>query len=181
MSDSELQGGSPRLCRLRTASVMPCCNKHWVMYWRIWDLWGPANLVAPTVVELDDTPLYFMDDIGIVFGPPMDYRRGFHVEDGTRVRWARLDSLIVNAKGGHSWYLCGSRVSCCEVISLTRWLLIRISATPSDMDEACSLCTNIEVIHHYIIWDYGYVNYDYLVVKNDDTKNDWLSYHACLA
>jgi hypothetical protein len=28
MSDSELHGGSPRLCRLRTASVVPCCNKH---------------------------------------------------------------------------------------------------------------------------------------------------------
>jgi hypothetical protein len=23
-------------------------------------------------------------------------------------------------------------------------------------------------------------NYDYLVAKNDDTKNGWLSYHACL-
>jgi hypothetical protein len=28
MSDSELEGGSPRLCRLRTVSVVPCCNKH---------------------------------------------------------------------------------------------------------------------------------------------------------
>jgi hypothetical protein len=28
MSDSELQGGSPRLCQLRTASVVPYCNKH---------------------------------------------------------------------------------------------------------------------------------------------------------
>jgi hypothetical protein len=28
MSDSELQGGSDRLCRLRIASVVPCCNKH---------------------------------------------------------------------------------------------------------------------------------------------------------
>jgi hypothetical protein len=28
MSDLELQGGSPRLCRLRTVSVVPCCNKH---------------------------------------------------------------------------------------------------------------------------------------------------------
>jgi hypothetical protein len=28
MSDLELQGGSPCLCRLRTASVVPCCNKH---------------------------------------------------------------------------------------------------------------------------------------------------------
>jgi hypothetical protein len=25
------------------------------------------------------------------------------------------------------------------------------------------------------------LNYDYLVVKNDDIKNGWLSYHACLA
>jgi hypothetical protein len=28
MSDSELQGGSPRLYRLRIVSVAPCCNKH---------------------------------------------------------------------------------------------------------------------------------------------------------
>jgi hypothetical protein len=35
-------------------------------------------------------------------GHPRTTQRGFHVEDGTKVRWARLDSLIVNAKGGHS-------------------------------------------------------------------------------
>jgi hypothetical protein len=28
MSYSELQGGSACLCRLRTASVVLCCNKH---------------------------------------------------------------------------------------------------------------------------------------------------------
>jgi hypothetical protein len=28
---------------------------------------------------------------------------------------------------------------------------------------------------------FDYVNYDNLVVENDDTKNDWLSYRACLA
>jgi hypothetical protein len=28
MSNSELQGGSPRLCRLRITSVVPCSNKH---------------------------------------------------------------------------------------------------------------------------------------------------------
>jgi hypothetical protein len=58
--------GSPCLCRLRTASVGPCCNKHLVVYSRIWDLWGPTNLVDLTVAESDDTPLYFMDDIGSV-------------------------------------------------------------------------------------------------------------------
>jgi hypothetical protein len=44
-----------------------------VVYCRIHDLWGPTNLVASTDAELDDTPLYFMNDIGIVFGPLMDY------------------------------------------------------------------------------------------------------------
>jgi hypothetical protein len=28
------------------------------------DLWGLTNLVASTVAELDDTPLYFTDDSG---------------------------------------------------------------------------------------------------------------------
>jgi hypothetical protein len=28
ISDSELRGGSPYLCRLRTTSVGPYCNKH---------------------------------------------------------------------------------------------------------------------------------------------------------
>jgi hypothetical protein len=41
-----------------------------IMYWRIRDLWGLINLVASTVVELDDTPLYLTGDIGIVWGPP---------------------------------------------------------------------------------------------------------------
>jgi hypothetical protein len=43
----------------------------------IWDLWGPVNIVALTVAELDDTPLCFMDDIGIVFQPPTDYPTRF--------------------------------------------------------------------------------------------------------
>jgi hypothetical protein len=43
-----------------------------IMYWHICDLWGSTNLVASTVAELDETPLYLMDDIGIVWGPPSD-------------------------------------------------------------------------------------------------------------
>jgi hypothetical protein len=37
MLDSELQGGSPRLCRLRTVSTVPCCK-----------------FSSLTVIELDD-------------------------------------------------------------------------------------------------------------------------------
>jgi hypothetical protein len=40
----------------------------------------PTNLVASMVAELDDTPLYFTDDIGIVFGPPTDYPSRFSRE-----------------------------------------------------------------------------------------------------
>jgi hypothetical protein len=40
------------------------------------------------------------------------------------------------------------------------------------MSEACSLCTNIEVIYHYLYMIVMVMlNYDYLVVENDDTKN----------
>jgi hypothetical protein len=50
------------------------------------------------------------------------------------------------------------------------------------MGEACSLCTNVEVLYHYILMGFMVMfNYGYLVVKNDDTKNGLLVYLACLA
>jgi hypothetical protein len=40
------------------------------------------------------------------------------------------------------------------------------------MGEACSLYTNVEVLYHYDHMRFlVMLNYDYLVVKNDDTKN----------
>jgi hypothetical protein len=51
-------------------------------------------------------------------------------------------------------------------------ILIRISVTSSDMGEACSLCLNLEVLYHHVHMRFMVrFNYDYLVVKNDDTKN----------
>jgi hypothetical protein len=42
--------------------------------------------------------------------------------------------------------------------------------TSSDMGEACSLCS--KVLFHYVYMIFMVMfNYDYLVVKNDDTKN----------
>jgi hypothetical protein len=44
----------------------------------VYGIYGvPTNLVVSTVAELDDTPLYFTDDFGIVFGPPTDYPSRF--------------------------------------------------------------------------------------------------------
>jgi hypothetical protein len=112
------ESGSPCLCRLRTASVGPCCNKHWVVYWRIWDLWGPANLVALTVAELDDTPLYFTDDIGIVFEPSTDYPSRFlcgrwhlgmvgpaQLFDSHRERWSLVLPSWLTCVVLPDWYL----------------------------------------------------------------------------
>jgi hypothetical protein len=142
MSYSELQGGSPRLCRLRTASVVPCCNEHWVVYWCIWDLWGLANLVASTVAELDDTPLYFMDDIGIVFGPPTDYlarfsrgRRHYSMVGPARLFASQCERwpLVIPV-----WFTC---------VMLSGYFPCKV--TIDDMCEACSLCTNVEVLYHH--------------------------------
>jgi hypothetical protein len=39
------------------------------------------------------------------------------------------------------------------------------------MGEACWLCTNVEVLYDYVhVRVMIMLNYDYLVVKNDDTK-----------
>jgi hypothetical protein len=41
------------------------------------------------------------------------------------------------------------------------------------MAETCLLCTNIEVIFHHVhmrVMVMVMLNYDYVVVKNDDTK-----------
>jgi hypothetical protein len=52
-------------------------NKHLIMYLSIQDLWGPINLVASIVIELDDTPPYLMDDrrdsVGGTHGCPSRY------------------------------------------------------------------------------------------------------------
>jgi hypothetical protein len=59
-----------------------------------------------------------------------------------------------------------ARLIPCKVI------LIRISVTPSDMGEPCSLCLNVEVIYHHVHMRFMVrFNYDYLVVENNDTKN----------
>jgi hypothetical protein len=51
-------------------------------------------------------------------------------------------------------------------------ILILISATPLDMGDPCSLCSNVEVLYHHVHMRFMFMfNYDYLVVKNDDTKN----------
>jgi hypothetical protein len=158
------EGGSPRMCWLRIASV-----RHWGININYvlahTGLWGPTNLVALTVAELDDTPPYLTDVQWDSVGAPTDAHQGTAWKTCTRVRWAWLNSLIVVMNYGHSWCLRGSRVLCCQVISLVRCILIRIFMTPSDMGKACSLCSNVVMELHYC-WFENYVDdVDYFVVE----------------
>jgi hypothetical protein len=151
------EGGNPRLCRLMTDHLAPVNNIDYILH--IHDLWGPANLVASTVAELDDTLHRFMD----VHWDSVRATHRLPVEVfvwKTTLGWGRTrpDSLIVIVKGGHSWCLCGSRVSCCHVISLARRLLIRISVTPSDMGEAYSLLS----FYRSVISSCSHETYDYV-------------------
>jgi hypothetical protein len=64
------------------------------MYWRIHDLWGPRNLVALCVTEMEAIlpPHGCLE--GIVHGPPTDAYQGITWKTYTRVRWAQIVSLI---------------------------------------------------------------------------------------
>jgi hypothetical protein len=76
-----------------------------IMYWRIRDLWGPVNLVASTVAELDNTLPHFMDvqwdSVWVTHGCPLVIMWKTTLGQGR----TRPDSFIVIAKGGHSWCL----------------------------------------------------------------------------
>jgi hypothetical protein len=91
------------------------------VYWRIRDFLGPANLLALTVAELDDTLPYLMSD---TWDSAWDTHgvsaEAYAWKTCTRVRWVRLDSLIVVVNCCHSWCLRGPCVSCYQVISLAR-------------------------------------------------------------
>jgi hypothetical protein len=129
-----------------------------IICWHIRDSWGPTKLVASTVTELDDTLPHIMDihwdSVWATHRLPVKVFTWKTVLGQGRTR---LDSLIVIVKGGHSCCLCGSRVSCCQVISLAMCTLIQISMTPSDMGDACSLLS----FHRSVISLCSYEIYGY--------------------
>jgi hypothetical protein len=170
--------GSPHLCWLSIDHLARWARL--IMYWRIQDLWGPANLVASLVAELDDTPPYFTSDIGIVWGPPMDVCQGIAWKTCTRVRWARLNSLIVIVNYGHSWCLCGSCVSCCQVVTLQGYIDSNLYDTLGYgwclLAAVISYNCKLHDVHMRIMlmmWLLG--------SQRNDNKICWLSYLACLA
>jgi hypothetical protein len=47
--------GQPPPMSIKAHVDSPLLNKHLIIYWRIWDLWGLTNLVASCVTKFDDT------------------------------------------------------------------------------------------------------------------------------
>jgi hypothetical protein len=150
--NSKLQDGSPHLCRLRTDHLAPvdkfelCTSVYKI-------LWGPANLLASTVAELDDILPYLTgdtrDSAWAVHGVST---KAYTWKTCTRVRWAWLDYLIVVVNCCHSWCLRGLRVSCCQVITLVRLTLPWVFVIHSDMCNTCPLQSFRRIINFIIKW-----------------------------
>jgi hypothetical protein len=137
--NSELQGGSPHLCRLSTDRL--ASESKFELYTDAYGiLWGRTNLLASTVIELDDTLPYLMgdtrDSAWAIHGVCAEV---YVWKTCARVRWAWLDSLIVVVNCCHSWCLRGPRVLCCQVITLARFKLAQVSVIPSDMGNTWPL------------------------------------------
>jgi hypothetical protein len=138
-SYSEFQGGSPYPCRLRTNCLSPLSKFDYVLAHaghmescKLSSFDGHRvgwSLTSPVVMH-----------IRIVYGPPTDSLMcGIMWKTYTREGCDPVNSLIIVANCEHSWCLRGSRVSCCQVISLARCELTRVCVNLSDMGDTCLL------------------------------------------
>jgi hypothetical protein len=149
--NSELQGGSPRLCRLRLASV----GSEWRSIWNVLMHTGhmeSPNFVASCVDDLDDTLPRFT-------GVQWDSVRATHGMSAEAHAWkmalgwgrARPSFLVT------SWIVAtrGALRACvCHVvrfIPLQGWLLSWISVTPSDMGDGLFTASKRRIVNYIII------------------------------
>jgi hypothetical protein len=132
------KGGSPRLCRLRTDRLTLVNKTDYVLAHTRFMGSHKLSSFDGCWVGRHSTILHgwHWDSVGATHRLPIEVftwktTLGYSGPGST---------LIVIVKGGHSCYLRGSRLSCCQVRTLQGYfILIQISATPSDMGDACSL------------------------------------------
>jgi hypothetical protein len=75
----------------------------------------------------------------------------------------RLFDRIVNCC--HLWCPSGPRVSCCQVITLAKFKLARVSVIPSDMGNTCPLQSFSSNSTFIMLYLYHEMDVDYLVVE----------------
>jgi hypothetical protein len=149
--------GNPHLCRLRTTSVGPCCNKHW-LYTGACEIYGFRKLSS---FDGHWVGRYLTSLHGCIMGwcsghPLMPIEV---ILWKTALGWGRTRSRLFDSHQ-ERWSLVLSSWLTCVVLSdyfLAWYIMIRIFTTPSDMGEACSLCPNVEV--QTPLWSYeNYIN-----------------------
>jgi hypothetical protein len=175
------EGGSPYLCRLRTASVVPwgisidyiLAHMRFMGSHKLSSFDNPRVGWYPTLLN--------GCTLGLCVGHPrmpVEVSRGIHA-----LGWGstRPNSLIVITKSGHSSCLCDSRVSCCQVISLARlyidsnfydthgygWGLLAVFKHSNG--------TSLWLFWDLWRWHWLLCSHGLIITKC------WLSYHACLA
>jgi hypothetical protein len=102
--------------------------------------------------------------IGIVCGQPIDARRDIAWKTCTRIRWARLGSLIVIMNCCHSRSLRDHGCVVLSDCSLTNCKMVRIIATLSKMSDSCLLLSFRSNSTHFVNLYYE-DDVDYFVVK----------------
>jgi hypothetical protein len=114
----------------------------WTIIWlctdRMPDLWGLVNWRSSMIVVVGRYPTIPLEmSIGIVYGPPTDSPAcGIVWKTCTKERWDSDWPYDIIAKGCHTWSVYGrAYVVLVRFIPLQSWLLIRISATLSDMSD----------------------------------------------
>jgi hypothetical protein len=149
---SELQGGSPRLCRLRPASVV----SKWTSIWNVLMHTGHMQSLkwaASCAVEMEAILPYLTgvqwDSAWATHRVPAE---AYVWKTCTRVRWAMIVSLasswIVASLGALWAYMC----YVVKFIPLQSWLLIWISMTPSDMGDGLFTASKCRIINFIILW-----------------------------
>jgi hypothetical protein len=176
--NSELQGGSPCLRWLRPHVSWALMNKHLIMYWCIQDLWGPANLVASCVTELDDTIPPYRCYTGWCWAT-----HGVSAEADTwktALGWDRTrpDSLTASWTIGTRGALLARRCRVVGFYPLQGVLLIWISVTPSEMGDGLIVVfkrSNYTFIMLYLCHD---MDVNYLVVKDMINRSKLFDYNC---
>jgi hypothetical protein len=150
--NSELQGGSPRLCRLRPALVWSEWTSIWIVLMHTRHM-ESANWVALCIDELDNTLPCFMgvqwDSVWTTHGVSTKaYAWKMALGQGRTRSNFLITSSIVATRG--ALLACVCRVV--RFIPLQGWLLIQISMTPSDMGDCLFAESKHRIINFIILW-----------------------------
>jgi hypothetical protein len=147
-----LQGGSPRLCRLRPVSA----RSEWTSVWNVQThmrQMESQNWVASCAAETEAILPYITDvKWDSAWATHGVSAKAYAWKTCTRVRWA----LIISFTASWTIATCGALWACvCRVvrfIPLQGWLLIQISTTPSDMGDGLFAESKRRIINFIIMW-----------------------------